>query len=324
VVGEQATRPQTITHGVQEYTENYQTVGGAQNAQIMNVNLSDPNLRFGMVEAGNKLVDPADETISSMADRTGAVAGVNADEFAINTTGQPMGMVVQNGQLEASPVASWPADLEVLNNGQMEFTTETFTGTADDTTASSTEPLAAINRIDQTGLTAVTSYLGAAPISSSTVATATATGDTLTITSVSSGVTSLPQLTAGQEDLIAQKGSAAAKWLTGTVHVGDAVTLSDSVGPYGIGQVQTAVSGAAYLVQNGQMAVPVTGGGENNVRPGQRERRDRAHQAAVRPVDDGARRLQRHRVRLRRVRGNGRQAPRSAAGQRAQHAVRRG
>ena len=265
VVGEQATRAQTITHGVQEYTENYQTAGGAQNAQIMNVNLSDPNLRFGMVEAGNKLVDPADETISSMASRTGAVAGVNADEFAINTTGQPMGMVVQNGQLEASPVASWPADLEVLNDGQMDFTTETFTGTADDTTAGSSEPLVALNRIDQTGLTAVTPYLGAAPISSSTVATATVAGDTLTITSVSSGVTSLPQLTTGQEDLIARKGSAAASWLSGTVHVGDTVTLSDSVTPYGLGQVQTAVSGAAYLVQNGQMAVPVTGGGENNV-----------------------------------------------------------
>ena len=43
-----------------------------------------------------------------MANRTGAVAGVNSDFFAINTTGQPMGMLVQNGVLEASPVPSWP------------------------------------------------------------------------------------------------------------------------------------------------------------------------------------------------------------------------
>src|ERR1700689_5958014 len=69
VVGERATRPVTITHGVQEYTENYQTVGGAQDAQIMDVNLADPNVRFGMAEAGSELVDPADETISSMAHR---------------------------------------------------------------------------------------------------------------------------------------------------------------------------------------------------------------------------------------------------------------
>jgi hypothetical protein len=271
VVGEQATRPVTITHGVQEYTENYQTVGGAQNAQIMNVNLTDQNIRFGMVEAGNKLVDPSDEVISSMANRTGAVAGVNSDEFAINTTGQPMGMVVQNGVMEASPVASWPAEVEVLNNGQFEFTTETFTGTADDTTSGSSEALAGVNRIDQSGLVVADSYLGAAPISSSVVATATQGSSPLdmTIDSVATGVTQLPQLTAGQEDLFAAKGSAAATWLTDDVHAGDSITLSESLAPYGIGNaptdVQTAVSGAAFLVQNGQMAVPVEGGGENNV-----------------------------------------------------------
>jgi exopolysaccharide biosynthesis protein len=269
VVGEQSTRPVTITHGVQEYTENYQTVSGAQNAQVMNIDLTDPNLRFGMVEAGNKLVDPSDEVISSMANRTGAVAGVNSDEFAINTTGQPMGMVVQNGVLEASPVASWPAEVEVLNNGQFEFSTETFTGTADDTTTGSTDILAALNRIDQDDLTAVTPYLGAATIGESTVAAATVGSDgALTVTSVQTSQTSLPQLTSGQEDLIARRGTQDSLWLQG-LHVGDTVTLSYSIAPYGIGSaptdVGTAVSGAAYLVQNGQMAVPATGGGENNV-----------------------------------------------------------
>jgi hypothetical protein len=268
VVGEQATRPVAITHGVREYTENYQTVGGAQNAQIMDVNLADPNLRFGMAEAGNELVDPADETISSMANRTGAVAGVNADEFAIHTTGQPMGMVVQDGVLQASPVASWPAEVEILNDGQFEFTTETFSGTADDTTSGSSAALAGVNRIDQTGLVAANSFLGAAPISASVVATATQGSSPLdlTIDSVTAGVTSLPQLAAGQEDLFAAKGSAAATWLTSGVHVGDTVTLSQSLAPYGIGSapddVATAVSAAAFLEQDGQMTVPVTGGGE--------------------------------------------------------------
>ena len=271
VVGEQATKPTTITSGVQEYTENYQTVGGAQNAQIMNVDLTNSNLHFGMVEAGNELVDPSDEVISSMADRTGAVAGVNADEFAINTTGQPMGMVVQNGVLRASPVASWPAEVEILNNGQFEFTTETFTGSADDTTSGSSQALAGVNRIDQTGLVAADSFLGAAPISSSVVATATQGSSPLdlTIDSVTSGVISLPQIAAGQEDLFAAGGTAAATWLSDDMHPGDSVTLSESIAPYGIGSgpadVQTAVSGAAFLVQNGQMAVPAQGGGENNV-----------------------------------------------------------
>ena len=269
VVGEQATRPVTITSGVQEYTENYQTVGGAENAQIMNVDLTNPNLRFGMVEAGNELVDPSDEVISSMANRTGAVAGVNSDEFAINTTGQPMGMVVQNGVLEASPVASWPAEVEVLNNGQFEFTTETFTGTAEDTTTGSSDPLAAVNRIDQDDLTAVTPYLGAVTLGESTIANLTVNSDgSLTVNSVKTSQTSLPQVPDGQEDLIARRGTQDSLWLQG-LHPGDNVTLSYSLAPYGIGSaptdVQTAVSGAAFLVQNGQMAVPAEGGGENNV-----------------------------------------------------------
>ena len=265
VVGEQATPARVITKGVDWHTATYQTVGGAQRAQIMNVDLTDANVRFGAVEAGDHLIDPADETVSSMADRTGAVAGVNGDFFAIHATGQPMGMLIQKGVLEASPVPSWPSDLEVLTSGQVEMTTETFTGTADDTTTGSTQPLVALNRIDQTGLTAVTPYLGATTIGASTIATATVGGDgALTITSVKTSQTSLPQLAAGQEDLIARRGTKSSLWLQ-AVHAGNTVTLAQSLAPFGIGQVETALSGGAYLVQNGQLAVPVQGGGENNV-----------------------------------------------------------
>lgn len=264
VVGEQSTPAQTVTGGVQLHTEAYQTVGGAQKAQVMNIDLTDSNLRFGAVEAGDKLIDPSDETISSMATRTGAVAGVNADFFAINATGQPDGMLVQNGVLEASPVASWPSDLEVLKTGQVGMSTETFSGTVDDTTSGSTDKLVALNRIDQTGLTEVTPYLGAVTIGASTIATGTVSDGVLTITGVKTSQTSLPQLAAGQEDLIARRGTADSTWLQ-QVHAGDTLSVSSALAPYAIDQIQTAVSGGAYLAQNGQMAVPVQGTGENNV-----------------------------------------------------------
>jgi hypothetical protein len=269
VVGKQSTRPQTITSGAQWHTETYQTVGGAQKAQVMNVDLTNPNIRFGAVEAGDKLIDPSDETISSMATRTGAIAGVNSDFFAINTTGQPMGMLIRSGTLEASPVSSWPYDLEVLNNGQIEMATETFSGTVDDTTTGATDPLAALNRIDQNNLTLVTPYLGAVSVGASTIVNATVTsstasGSAITINSIKTSQTSLPQVPAGQEDLIARRGTADSTWLQ-KLHAGDTVTVSDSLAPYSIGQIQTAVSGGAYLAQNGAMAVPVQGGGENNV-----------------------------------------------------------
>jgi hypothetical protein len=269
IVGEQSARPQTITSGAQWHTETYQTVGGAQKAQVMNIDLTNPNLRFGAVEAGDKLIDPSDETISSMATRTGAIAGVNSDFFAINATGQPDGMLIQNGTLEASPVASWPYDLEVLNTGQIEMDTETFSGTVDDTTTGAANPLTALNRIDQNNLTLLTPYLGAVSIGASTIVNATVTsstasGSTITINSIKTSQTSLPQVPAGQEDLIARRGTADSTWLQ-KMHAGDTVTVSDSLAPYGINQIKTAVSGGAYLEQNGSMAVPVQGGGENNV-----------------------------------------------------------
>jgi hypothetical protein len=43
VVGQHSASPQVITHGVDVHSETYQTVGGAQRAQVMNVDLTDPN-----------------------------------------------------------------------------------------------------------------------------------------------------------------------------------------------------------------------------------------------------------------------------------------
>ena len=265
VLSERSSGAQTITGGALWHTEAYRTAGGGQRAQVMDIDLSSRNLRFGAVEAGDQLVDPSDETISSMATRTGAVAGVNADFFAIHATGQPLGMLVLDGTLEASPVPSWPSDLEVLDNGQIAMRTETFSGTVTDTTTGAAHALAALNRTDQHGLTEVTPFLGAAAIGASTVAAGTVNNGVLTVTSVRTSQTVLPRLAADQEDLIARRDTAGSTWLQ-QVHPGDTLTVSSALAPYGIGQVRTAVSGGAYLVRNGAMAVPVHGGGENNVR----------------------------------------------------------
>jgi hypothetical protein len=173
-------------------------------------------------------------------------------------------MLVLNGTLEASPAPSWPSDLEVLSNGRIAMSTETFSGAVTDTTTGATRALAALNRTDQNGLTEVTPFLGAATIGASTIAAGTVNRGVLTITSVRTSQTALPRLAAGQEDLIARRGTADSTWLQ-QVHPGDALTVSSALAPYGIGQVRTAVSGGAYLVRNGAMAVPAQGAGENNV-----------------------------------------------------------
>lgn len=264
VVGHQSTKPETIASGLSLHSETYQTVGGAQSAKVMNIDLDNKNLRFGAVEAGDKLIDPSDETISSMADRTGAIAGVNADFFAINSTGNPSGMLIQNGVLEASPVASWPYDLEVLKTGKVQMATETFSGTVTDTTSGTTQSLAAVNRIDQTGLTQVTPFLGAATLGASTILTGTVANGILTVTGIKTSQTALPQIPAGQGAFIARRGTAASTWLQ-TVHVGDTLSTDEHLAPYDLDQVETGLSGGAHLVQNGKMAVPEQGTGENNV-----------------------------------------------------------
>ena len=66
---------------------------------MLSADLGDPNLRVGMVQAGDTLTNPADETPSSMAHRTHAVAGVNGDYFEIHASGRPLGGIMTDGRL---------------------------------------------------------------------------------------------------------------------------------------------------------------------------------------------------------------------------------
>jgi len=67
VVDSTRTPDQAITRGVTSHSETLDSVGGRQQAQILSVDLTDPNVRLGAVEAGDKLIDPADETGSTPA-----------------------------------------------------------------------------------------------------------------------------------------------------------------------------------------------------------------------------------------------------------------
>lgn len=261
VVDENTTQPQTITHGLSYHQDTLNSVGGVQKAQVLEANLADSNLRLGVVESHDQIVDPANETISSMAHRTGAVAGVNADFFAIHGSGTPLGMVVQNGRLIKSPNPSWTANFGVRADGSITIGNESYTGTITDGTA--THPLTSVNTVDDVksgGITRATADLGATPISSATVVSGRVNGATLVVDSVNTGVTSLPSLPSGTEDLVG--GGAGAAWLAQNIHPGDTVTISEKISPDN--NLQQAVSGGAVLVKDGQMAVPLQGGGENN------------------------------------------------------------
>jgi hypothetical protein len=95
--------------------------------RVVTVDPQVPSARVATVIAHDRLIS-AGETVSSMARRTGAVAGINADYFDIGQTNQPLGIVVRNGVLVRSP--SRRATLSVGRADSARFGSYRFSGTA--------------------------------------------------------------------------------------------------------------------------------------------------------------------------------------------------
>lgn len=82
------------------------TADGPLSVRVLAIDLSEPTVRVGAMLAQDRLVSQG-EPVSSMAGRSGAVAGINGDYFDINQTNQPLNILVQNGRLERMPMQRW-------------------------------------------------------------------------------------------------------------------------------------------------------------------------------------------------------------------------
>jgi exopolysaccharide biosynthesis protein len=263
VVDEDSTPAMTVTRGVTERSETLDTVGGRQHTQVLDVDLTDPNVRLGVVEAGDVLTDPADETVVSMATRTHAVAGVNGDYFEINASGRPLGGVVTDGRLLKSPRRNYDAQLTVRADGSMVIGPETYTGTVADGAASA--PLASVNVVGDVptgGITRVTPALGAtgALAGPAVLVTGHPVAGGLVVDAVRAGATSVP---AGTDGLLG--GGAGGRWLTDTVHVGDMLTTTEHISPDD--HPRQLISGATMLVRDGAPDTDPTGTPPSGVNP---------------------------------------------------------
>jgi len=98
----QSSAQEFVAPGVAREEIRLQTSAGPLVIHLIAVDTSEPTVRLGVVLAHDRLVSSG-ETVSSMAARTGAVAGVNADYFDIGNTNQPLNIVVRDGQLLRSP-----------------------------------------------------------------------------------------------------------------------------------------------------------------------------------------------------------------------------
>jgi len=69
---------------------------------LLRVNPDEPTVRFDTAIAEDHIISHGERT-SQLADRTGAVAGVNGDYFDIGRTYEPQGMLISHGRLLRGP-----------------------------------------------------------------------------------------------------------------------------------------------------------------------------------------------------------------------------
>jgi exopolysaccharide biosynthesis protein len=131
---------EAVAPGVSRSTYRLLTAEGPLVVSVVTVDPKEPTVRLGTVLAHDTVVSK-DETTSSMARRTGAVAGINGDYFDINATGAPVGIVIRAGALERTPSAR-PA-LTITRDRHIRFETYRFAGVA--TSGATTVPISALN-----------------------------------------------------------------------------------------------------------------------------------------------------------------------------------
>ena len=235
-----------VAPGIRRADYRLTTSAGPLVVHVVAIDTHDPTVRLGAVVARDRMISNG-ETVSSMAARTGAVAGINADYFDIGNTNQPLNVVVRDGALLRTP--SKRAAIDVASNGDVGIGYVSFSGSV--AYGTTQIPLTGVNEWPpQGGATLVTlayGALGAAPdvIVASLTPLDTAPGMPGTYRVVAAGA-ALPGPVTG---VLLGFGPAAQK-IAPPPQAGDTVTLAFSSTPDS-GGLRAAVGGGPLLVANG-------------------------------------------------------------------------
>jgi exopolysaccharide biosynthesis protein len=141
LVVSQSLEREFVAPGVERAAYHLQTSAGPLVISLVAFDPREPSLHVATVLARDRIVS-AGETVSSMAARTGAIAGINADYFDIGNTNSPLGVLAQNGSLVRSP--STRTAFTIGRDRSIKFEGYHFTGSAVDNGAT-TIPIAAVN-----------------------------------------------------------------------------------------------------------------------------------------------------------------------------------
>jgi len=241
-----ATNEEIATSNAELSTQDLQMAAGPERVSLLNINLANSNIHLGVVQANNHL-SGSGEVLSSMANRTGAIAGINGDFF--DGMVDPIGLVEINSQIVQSP--GYYAALGVTASGQITMDRETFSGSVTD--GSATHVLNSINHHGDTHngqLVLFTPALGASlPGLSDTIVTLqpiTACPSFYTVQAIQSNATTLPILS--NQDALVGSGEAS-KWLTSNLHPGDRINIPEHIAPDA--NLVQAIGGGPVLIKNG-------------------------------------------------------------------------
>ncbi|GAC1303668.1 MAG: hypothetical protein NVSMB21_03100 [Vulcanimicrobiaceae bacterium] len=162
LVIDQSATSEDVAPGVRRATYRLRTTDGPLVVHLVAIDSREPTIRIGTVVASDRLISHG-ESLSSMARRTNAVAGVNADYFDIGATYQPLNVVVRDGALLRTPSKRIALDVRADRSVRL----ENFTFTGEVRFATTTLPLTSVNEWPpQGGATFLTPAYGSVPATS--------------------------------------------------------------------------------------------------------------------------------------------------------------
>ncbi|MBV8637955.1 MAG: phosphodiester glycosidase family protein [Candidatus Eremiobacteraeota bacterium] len=236
-----------VTPGVEYARYDMTTALGPMVVHVLAIAPNQPHVRVDSVLAHDALTSSG-ETISSMAQRTGAIAGINGDYFDIGATNQPTNVVVSNHILLRTPRKRFA--LFVTNQGP-EIAETSFTGQLQ--IGDRTFAIDAVNEMlpPRGGISLLTPQYGSvAPNESLTLlalkqGTGTPPFTTYTVVNQANNLSRQP---AGYYVAIGPTAIAT----TGVPNPGDTVVATGDLDPMGLSNVQAAVGGGPLILADGK------------------------------------------------------------------------
>ncbi len=236
-----------VTPGLEYAQYTMATELGPMVVHVLALAPNHPEIRIDTVLAHDALTSGG-ETVSSMAQRTGAIAGINGDYFDIGATNQPTNIVVRNRTLLRTPRKRYalfitdrgPQIAETSFTGQLQIGERSFS-------------IDAVNEMlpPHGGISLLTPQYGpVAPNASVTLLAINPASGTAPFTSftVTGQVDNLSRQPAGYYVAIGPAAIAQ----TGVPNPGDTLVASGDLNPLPLNSVQAAVGGGPLILEDGK------------------------------------------------------------------------